>query len=334
MNKIFSIIIPVYNGAGVVERALDSIYSQDLSFDEFEIICVDDCSPTLDTYDALYRYKYNGEHPSNLIVERHLENQRQGGARNSGLKLATGNWILYLDHDDVYDGGSLLELRKAIGLYEQCDIIMFDYKQTEKGRLKNTSVYSKSGFYTEIMCGTDFIQKFPVPYGPVFYLFKREFLISTGLRFVEGVRFEDADYVIHATMLARNITFVPIVVYHYLITQNTTSSIGTDIVKQSEQMFLCSRIGDIVNEFWHKHTPAAKAVLRHYDFLYKDLLKRTLWRLSFNDICRLLEKYPLCKHSEDRIIKITDTYPWMYAVVAQIVRPFMFCILSLKKRQV
>lgn len=79
MNKTFSFIIPVYNGAGVVEHALDSIYSQGLSLEDFEVICVDDCSPTLDTYNALNNYVYHDVHPNNLHVIRHTVNKRQGG---------------------------------------------------------------------------------------------------------------------------------------------------------------------------------------------------------------------------------------------------------------
>ena len=79
MNKMFSIIIPVYNGAGVVERALDTIYSQGLLQEELEVICVDDCSPTMETYEALNNYMYAGRHPENLLVVRHEVNKRQGG---------------------------------------------------------------------------------------------------------------------------------------------------------------------------------------------------------------------------------------------------------------
>jgi glycosyltransferase involved in cell wall biosynthesis len=94
MNKTFSFIIPVYNGAGVIECALDSIYSQGLQLEDFEVICVDDCSSTEETFNTLINYKYNGVHPSNLIVLRHTVNKRQGGARNTGLKHAQGKWVL------------------------------------------------------------------------------------------------------------------------------------------------------------------------------------------------------------------------------------------------
>lgn len=76
VSKTFSIIIPVYNGQDIVGRALDSIYSQGLAEESFQVICVDDSSPTMETFDVLNNYKYNGTHPSNLLVLRHELNRR------------------------------------------------------------------------------------------------------------------------------------------------------------------------------------------------------------------------------------------------------------------
>ena len=74
-NPLISIVIPIYNGAWCVGRCLDSIYSQELQPDDFEIICVDDCSidgtlQVLEEYAAKYL---------NLTICRHIVNKRQGG---------------------------------------------------------------------------------------------------------------------------------------------------------------------------------------------------------------------------------------------------------------
>ncbi len=73
-----SIIIPVYNASATVCRSLDSIYSQGLDPEDFEVICVDDCS-TDNSVEVLRGYCYAGAHPGNLRVVRHLVNKRQGG---------------------------------------------------------------------------------------------------------------------------------------------------------------------------------------------------------------------------------------------------------------
>ena len=126
--KTFSIIIPVYNGHDVIGRALDSIYSQGLSMDDFEVICVDDCSPTTNTWNTLNSYTYSGIHPVNLKLFRHAVNKRQGGARNTALNHAEGEWILYLDQDDCFIGDGLKHLRLSIKELDGCDVVMFDYQ--------------------------------------------------------------------------------------------------------------------------------------------------------------------------------------------------------------
>lgn len=58
-----SIIIPVYNGVKEIGRCLDSIYSQALTEDQFEVICVDDASTDESTAEAVRSYHYNGSTP-------------------------------------------------------------------------------------------------------------------------------------------------------------------------------------------------------------------------------------------------------------------------------
>lgn len=99
-NKIkFSIIIPAYNAIDTISNTLDSILNQ--SYQNYEIIVVDDCS-TDGTYDFLKQY--NG-----ITLLRTEYNLRQGGARNLGLDNCTGNYILFVDSDDLLYDSSVLE---------------------------------------------------------------------------------------------------------------------------------------------------------------------------------------------------------------------------------
>lgn len=93
-----SIIIPVYNGAKEIVRCLNSIFGQNVSNSHFEVICVDDCSVD-NTIEVIAEYKRENGY-SNLNIIKHSVNKRQGGARNTGVKAASGSHILYLDHDD------------------------------------------------------------------------------------------------------------------------------------------------------------------------------------------------------------------------------------------
>lgn len=92
MGVFFSIIIPVYNGEQYIKNCLDSIYRQGLGDDVFEVICVNDCS-TDNTAQVISEY---GKFHQNLRLINHETNRRQGGARNTAVKVAKGKYILII----------------------------------------------------------------------------------------------------------------------------------------------------------------------------------------------------------------------------------------------
>lgn len=123
----FSIIIPVYNASAYIKRCLDSVVNQDFPKDEYEIIVIDDCS-TEDTANVIERYISDCQQITppicNIRLIRHLENKRQGGARNTGLKAAKGDWIFFLDSDDFWLSDKVLSsFSKFTALAPECDMI-------------------------------------------------------------------------------------------------------------------------------------------------------------------------------------------------------------------
>ena len=92
-----SIIVPVYNMAagGKLAFCLDSLVQQTIS--DYEIICVDDAS-TDNSVEVLEQYRL--EYPDKVRYVVHERNKRQGGAKNTGLSLAKGEWIGFIDSDD------------------------------------------------------------------------------------------------------------------------------------------------------------------------------------------------------------------------------------------
>ena len=104
MRKL-SIILPCYNVERYIADCLDSIYTQDLTEDEFEVICVNDCS-TDGTREVIENYASH----SNLTLIDHAENLTAGGARNTGIKAAKGEYIWFVDPDDMVKLNCLHEL--------------------------------------------------------------------------------------------------------------------------------------------------------------------------------------------------------------------------------
>jgi len=92
MSPLVSVIIPTYNRAYILDKAIESVLNQ--SFKNIELIVVDDAS-TDETSKLVKRY------PS-VVYVRHSKRKGPAGARNTGLKYAKGRYIAFLDSDDVF----------------------------------------------------------------------------------------------------------------------------------------------------------------------------------------------------------------------------------------
>ena len=91
-----SFIVPFYNVEPYIEECVRSLYAQDIPQEEYEVICVDDCSP--DGSRAIVE-RLQKEYPT-LRLLIHTENKRQGGARNTGMRESNGKYVWFVDADD------------------------------------------------------------------------------------------------------------------------------------------------------------------------------------------------------------------------------------------
>lgn len=316
MNPYISIIIPFYNRERFVKRVLDSVYSQGLAIDTFEVICVDDGSPTEDNYIALNNYVYGEEHPNNLIVVRHECNKCQGGARNTGISLARGEWILHLDSDDVFMEGSLSLLYNELKLHNELDILMYDYSMANSHQnfSKNIPIGLK-------LDGLSFVKKYKIPWVVWCYAFKRSFILDKGLKFEENVRMEDGDYVHRAVMCSSSLTFVSVPVVFYAINDDSVMNQSMSLSRVEWNIKMGMRFKDIAENFMSIDYDAAMVCLNNHYGIYKETLSQCLKCLPYTDIVYLLSTYKVYKDAVG-LLRITNKYPRLFAISFCILRPF------------
>ena len=179
----YSVIIPVFNKAATVGEAVESVLSQ--TVDDFEIIVVNDGS-TDNLIEILSYYK-------NIKVI----NQKNGGvsaARNAGIKCAQGDYICFLDADDLWHPNHLETLDKMINLFpnEKFYITSHGYSINDKGRgvLKNydeiflcQNLFELTNLYTDAeIVNTNSV------------CVNRKFLVNENLLFAVGEKIgEDVD---------------------------------------------------------------------------------------------------------------------------------------------
>ena len=178
----FSIIVPVYNVEKYIGKCMDSLVNQ--SFRDYEIIVVDDESP-----DGSMKIveSYAGKDPERIRIV-HQKNTRQGGARNHGVELALGEYLIFVDSDDYVSKGMLEILDRRLR-ENPCDILMFDSVDvTDSGELlPHEDMALKPGSYVPREC--PMVVSLPgAPWGKVF---KRELYVKTGFQFPEKVLYED-----------------------------------------------------------------------------------------------------------------------------------------------
>lgn len=206
-----SIIIPFYGVEQFIGHCLDSVYRQDIPENEYEVICVDDCSPD-NSLSIVESYAFNH---SNLKIVKNKENRRLGGARNAGVEMATGNFIWFIDSDDFIEENVLGTLC-SIAERDNLDVLHFDYEnypvRTPLRKIK----------YQDLMSGPElfFGKGFKWYHSLVTAwrkLYKKSFLIENHISFAEHIMFEDSDYAIMVFARAQRVRHIDLVAYDYRI---------------------------------------------------------------------------------------------------------------------
>lgn len=240
-NVLVSCIIPVYNTAEYLHDFLDSLFKQ--SFQNFEIICVDDAS-TDTSVSIVSEYQKKKD----IIL---LRNQTRLGAaksRNRGLNIARGEYVIFLDSDDI------LHPEMMSRMYECCkkndaDIAMcyLEYfRNEERISLENTE---KNRFiipdYPVIKEPGSFEHIFQVILNaPYDKMIRRELLIQNNIQFQNLPRSNDIFYSYSAVLCTKKIVFVDQVLY-FIRYMREGSITATWIEKDS---FLCEAL-DAVFDF-------------------------------------------------------------------------------------
>ena len=144
---MFSVIIPLYNKAAYVEKAIQSVLSQ--TFREFELIVVDDGS-TDDSFAQLsvISYQLSVEDPESFKKIKIVDQKNQGVsvARNNGVKLAKYDYIAFLDADDSWEPTYLEEMKSLIQTYPEAGIYGSGYSIVKNGKKRFAPIGVDPGF--------------------------------------------------------------------------------------------------------------------------------------------------------------------------------------------
>lgn len=213
-NRVrFSVIIAAYNIQSYIERAILSVVNQ--TFKNLEIIVVNDCS-TDNTEEKILNLC--SEH-KDIIYIKHEENKKLGAVRNTGLKIANGEYIIFLDGDDYLASNDVLEkLDKIIGT-DETDITYLGFEI--EGNREETVIP------TEETCTKTYkaaLDKYPNAWSKCW---RKDFLDENNIRFPEYRLYEDVIFVYNCVMRSKTYKIADFVVHKYI--SGRTNSITTKI---------------------------------------------------------------------------------------------------------
>ncbi len=147
--KNISIVMPLFNAEIYLPEALKSVLNQ--TYRDFELICIDDCS-TDRTRIIIEEFQKEDNRIRILINEEHLG---AAASRNKGLKAAQGEYILFLDGDDVFEEELLEKACIAMEKY-QADIVLFEYLHVPSETIYSKKVIERTKSFTEDYCKSSF----------------------------------------------------------------------------------------------------------------------------------------------------------------------------------
>lgn len=215
----FSIIISTYNMANSINNAIESILTQE--FESYEIIVYNDAS-TDDTEKIIIKN-------DKIVLINGKENIGLGAARNTALKQAKGEYILYLDADDtLYEKTTLKKINEVVER-KNPDLAYFGVHYI--GGSNKTYIPNKENSTKEarILCDMHFAVSSKC--------WKKSFLEEKNITFIENMYYEDMVYSIKATILAETIDYGEFPIYNY--TRGKSGSImSTPNLKRCVDMYI------------------------------------------------------------------------------------------------
>lgn len=306
----FSIIVPVYNTEKYLKQCIESVIAQ--SYQDWELLLVDDGSldrsPSIcDEYAAI----------ETRIKVIHKSNGGLSDARNFGLDIATGEYILFLDSDDWWDNRDALFTINNKILKSDPDLLIFGLKKY---------LTSSEVFYDEVkLSDNDAVSPEECIHTGLYRasacdkVIKRNIIERNGLRFVKGQLSEDIEWCAKLIQLVNTISLIDISFYVY---RQNQASISHNVKRKN--------IADILGviEQYADAKGDVSTVLQNFLALQYLLLIATSTRVNNSEISDLLKKmrnyWYLLDYNEHPYVRFVSKFKFIgFKLFYQLVRVYM-----------
>lgn len=328
---IISCIVPFYNVEKYIAKCLDSLINQDML--DYEIICVNDCTQDSSRDIVL---QYSQKYPNIRLID-HLVNKKVGGARNTGLLNAKGDYVWFIDSDDFIPDNVL---NKLVGICKDDDLEVLAFNimtVANDGALltKETAFAEKTD---KVYRGTHLLEDtfydqliFNMGY-PYRAIFRRTFLLDIRASFPENISYgEDTVFMTRALMYASRSKSLVDPFYCY---RQNANSITTQLEQNFNgrivyQSIICAGnyIQNLIDEFNENETTVSESIRVGMPWFVNRLTSRLVKaeykeRVVFFDLCKSNSVYTDIIYSySNKINRFILKYPLIANWLIIILRP-------------
>ncbi len=225
-NPLLSVIIPVYNLERYLNRCVDSVLEQE--FTKIEVILVDDGSP--DNCPAICDEYASSDVRIKVI---HKDNGGISDARNAGMAIARGEYIMFMDGDDYWDGKTCLNKLTDTILLNYADVTLYGTKNLDYRTGREQII--RTGYDLDALRSnredavSSLFRTRQFPRTAWVLAVKKKFITDNSLYFVKGIKSEDVDWLINVFLHAKTFDAVNEVIYVYVINRPEAATTFVDI---------------------------------------------------------------------------------------------------------
>jgi glycosyltransferase involved in cell wall biosynthesis len=289
MSKpILTVVIPAYNAENHIARCLDSLLTGPTH--ALELIVVDDGS---EDATAAIASSYASKFPFFRLISQ--SNRGLSGARNTGLQLVSSKFGLFLDSDDEIDIAGIVQGLIPRATKDNLDVLMFDTTPFSHETGNGEIVAEYSSYYhratdagLEKLLGHDLLNRLVETRSYVpsawLYLWRTEYLLKSGIRFIEGKIHEDNAFSCHLFAQTENIAYERRTVHRRLIRSDSLSLASSPIRALDGYMAAFSEVATLRRDPAFSHKPWVAQVesnlRRHVERLAHDVSAAELMQLA------------------------------------------------------
>lgn len=208
-----SVVIPVYNVEEYVEECLESVLRQ--STPDIEAIVVNDGSAD-NSYAICQKTISKWKDCTVILLDQ--ENQGLAAARNNGMSMAHGDYIMFLDSDDMLIDGTFVKLKQYISEFQDVELFFYDAMiRNDIGEAVSETRYIRSDSVdSAVVSGKEYFEKYyfsPMIVSSCMCLYKADLLRCNHFVFEAGRLYEDIFFSFRTVLTAKSVLYIPEALY-------------------------------------------------------------------------------------------------------------------------